>query len=131
MRRILVASLLSAVTLAASAATPKPNDNATLSTAAVAHRVSTGISGPQIENSTTINIPGDASLSSYPNPAKVVLRLSLDETGKSSNIEVVQPLSPTMNARVIEAVREFRWRPATLDNQTIPVDVNLVVQLDH
>ena len=131
MRRIFVASLLSAVTLAASAATPKPNDNASLAATPAAHRVSTGITAPQIENSTTINITGDASLASYPNPAKAVLRLSLDQTGKPSNIQFVQSLSPTMNARVIEAVREFRWRPATLDNQTIPVDVDLIVQVLH
>jgi hypothetical protein len=131
MRRILVASLLSAVTVAASAATPQPNDNASLSTPTVAHRISTGITEPQIESPTTINIPGDASLSSYPNPAKVVLRLNLDETGKASNIHVVRSLSPTMNARVVEAVRTFRWQPAQLDNRTIPVAVNLIVQVQH
>jgi hypothetical protein len=28
---------------------------------------------------------------------------------------------------VIAAVRQFRWRPATLDKQAIPIDVTLKV----
>jgi hypothetical protein len=36
-----------------------------------------------------------------------------------------------MDARVIEAVRQFRWQPAMLNQQAIPVDLTLTVLLQH
>jgi TonB family protein len=61
----------------------------------------------------------------------VVLKLNVDETGSPTHIEVVQSLDPTLDARVVEAVSQSRWRPAVLDNQTIPMNVNLTVEVQH
>jgi TonB family protein len=129
MRRILVASLLSSFVLTAAAATPKPANDA--ATTAPPLAVSTGVTEAQLLHSTKIEIPDDAVIESLPNPAKVVLRINLDETGSPTHVQVVQSLSPAVDARVMQAVRSFRWRPAVLDNQTIPVDVNLIVEVRH
>jgi hypothetical protein len=128
MRRILVASLLSSFALAASAATPQPTKDA--STTATSPMVTTGVTDAQLLHPATITIP-DAELSSFPNPARMILKVNVDETGTPTHVEVVQALTPTVDARVVKAVRQFHWRPAVLDNQTIPMDVNLVVEVQH
>jgi TonB family protein len=129
MRRTLVASLLSSLALTAAAATPShPNDAASTPAAVV---VSTGVTQAQLLHSTQIDIPVEAVLDSVPNPAKVVLRVSLDQAGSPTRVQIVQSVNPIVDARVIKAVQQFRWRPAVLDNQTIPIDVNLIVQVQH
>jgi TonB family protein len=131
MRRVLVASLLSAVTLAASAATPKPVTGTSAATTVIPHSVSTGITGPQLVHQATVHISADSALSTYPNPARMLLRLSLDNTGNPTSISVIRSISPRVDAQVVKAVRDFHWHPATLDNQNIPVDVNLIVEVQH
>jgi len=127
MRRILVASLLSSFALAASAATPKPNSD--LATARVV--VTTGITAPTLDTAAVVHIDGDDSLSSFPSPATMLLHLNVDASGATSQVQVVRPLSPVIDAQVVRAVGKFHWHPAMLDNQTISSDVNLVVQVQH
>lgn len=128
MRRILVASLLSTIALTAAAASPKPaNDASTPATP----MVTTGVTSAQLRYAAKIELPPTAALASLPNPAKMVLKLNLDQTGSPTHVEVVRSLTPELDARVVKAVRQFRWSPAVLDNQTIPIDVNLIVEVQH
>jgi Gram-negative bacterial TonB protein C-terminal len=129
MHRILVASLLSSFALTAAAATPKPASDAT-GAAPAAVVVSTGVTEAQLLRSTKIDIPTDV-VQSFSNPAELVLHVNLDETGTPTHVAVVHSINPEVDTRVMKAVRQFRWRPAVLDNQTIPVDVNLVIQVQH
>ena len=129
MHRILVASLLSSFALTAAAATPKPASDAS-GAAPAAVVVSTGVTQAQLLRSTKIDIPTDV-VQSFSNPAQLVLHVNLDETGTPTHVAVVHSINPEVDTRVMKAVRQFRWRPAVLDNQTIPVDVNLVIQVQH
>jgi protein TonB len=129
MRRILVASLLSSFALTAAAADTKPLNDA--STPATLPAVTTGVTAAQLRYAAKIELPYTPELADTPNPAKMVLKVNVDDTGSPTHVEVVQPLSPTIDARVVQAVRQFRWRPAVLDNQTIPIDVNLIVEVQH
>ena len=129
MHRFLVVSLLSSLALSASAATPKPARDAS-GAAPASFVVSTGVTEAQLLRSAKIDIPTDA-LATLTNPAELVLLVNLDETGTPMGMHVVHSINPEVDSRVMKAVRSFRWRPAVLDNQTIPVDVNLVVQVQH
>ncbi len=128
MRHLLVASLLSSLALTAGAATPKSADATGATPAAVV--VSTGVTEAQLRYSTNIDIPADA-IASITNPAELVLRVNLDETGTPTHVQVVRSVNPTVDGRVMKAVRNFRWSPAVLDNRTIPIDVNLIVSVQH
>lgn len=128
MRRVLVASLLSCVAMTAAAAVDKPATPASGSTATI---VSTGVTAPQLADPAILTISTSDKLTSYPNPARVVLKVSLDATGSPTHVEVVQALTPQVDALVVKAVSQTRWRPAVLDNQTIPSDVNLIVEVQH
>jgi Gram-negative bacterial TonB protein C-terminal len=131
MHRILVASLLSSFALAAAAATPQPNNNAAAATSATNQRVTTGVIAPRLNGSAVVHIHGDAVLDTCPNPAKMLVRLNLDATGNATDVEVLHSISPSVDARLIAAVRQLRWRPASLDNQPIPLTVNLTVEVQH
>jgi len=128
MRRILIASLLSSVALTAAAAPTKPANDASTPTNVV---VSTGVNPPQLVTPGALHVSSNDDLSSYPSPAEVVLKVNVDATGTTSHVEVVHSLTPDLDARVVRAVSQLRWRPAVLDNQTIPASVNLVVQVQH
>lgn len=133
MRRILVASLLSSLTLTAAAATGKPANDASAPTPAPGEvrPVSTGVTSPQLVYSTRIEIPAGELSNAFPNPARLVLKFNLDNTGSPQKIQVLEPITQDVDARVVEAVKQFRWRPAVLDNQTIPVEMKLVVEVQR
>jgi TonB family protein len=129
MHRLLVVSLFSSLALSAAAATPTPTSNGS-GAAPTSFAISTGVTAAQLLRSESIFIP-TAAVNTVSNPAKMVLRVSLDETGTPTDMHIVQSINPEVDSRVMKAVRNFRWRPAVLDNQTIPIDVNLVVQVQH
>jgi TonB family protein len=129
MRRILVATLLSSLTLTAAAATGKPANDAATST--TDRPISTGVTAPQLVYSTKISIAPSELPEAFSNPARVVLNFNLDKTGSPQNIQVKQPLTQPIDARVVEAVRHFRWSPAVLNNQAVPIEMNLIVQVQR
>jgi len=129
MRNTIIASLLlSPMLLTAAANASSPKDDATASTPS--HRVSTGVTPPHIIHSAAVQLsstPKDL----VPNDAQVQLNLKVDEAGMPQDVEVVKSVNPIFDARVVEAVRKFRWSPATLDEQAIPLDLNLVVTVQR
>ena len=131
MRRILIASLLSSLALTAAAASKPANDAAPTPSSEVARPVSTGITRPQMMYSTRIEIPANEIPDAFPNPARAVLKVSLDAGGSPTGIQVLQPLTQEVDARIVAAVKKFRWTPAVLDNMTIPFDMKLVVEVNR
>lgn len=129
MRRVLALSLLSSFALSAAAATGKPATDATTPTSV--RPISTGVTSPRLVYSTKIKIAADELPAAFSNSSRVVLNFKLDQTGSPQNIRIVQPLTQAIDARVVEAVRQFRWTPAILNNQNVPIDMNLVVEVQR
>jgi TonB family protein len=63
--------------------------------------------------------------------AEIALRINLDETGSPTKILVLHSINPQVDARVVEAVRQFRWAPALLNNRPVPVDLTLNVEIQR
>ena len=127
MRRILATSiLLSSLTLPAAAFASTPVDDATAPTPI---RVSTGVTEPVLVDSANLAIPQGYSVSDIPEDAQVGLSLTINAKGQPENIQVTKSFSKLWDARVIETVREFHFKPATVDNQPTSVDMNLVVNI--
>ncbi|MGB6689759.1 MAG: energy transducer TonB [Terracidiphilus sp.] len=133
MRRILTATLLSSFALTAAAATAQQANEASASAPALSdvRPISTGVTAPQLVYSTKIELPAEEIPDAFPNLSRVVLKVKLDQTGSPTAIQVMQPLTQSIDARVVEAVRQFRWRPAVLDNQAVPASVNLIVNVQR
>jgi TonB family protein len=130
MRRILAASLLfSPMLFTAAVSASQPAIDASAPTEL--RSVSTGVTLPTVIHSTNIQFPSDTFREKIPNDAELVLTLSVDEKGNPQNIQVVSPIDKFLDARVVDAVRQFRFTPATLDNQPIPIDMTMDVVLQH
>jgi TonB family protein len=127
MRRILaISTMLSSLALPAAAFASTPVDDATAPTPI---RVSTGVTQPVLVNSAYLDIPSGYSIDAIPTDAQVSLSLTINEKGQPENIQVTKSFSKFWDARVIETVREFHFKPATVDNQPTPVDMNMVVNI--
>jgi TonB family protein len=131
MRRIIVASLLlSPALFTASAVASQPaTDDAAAST--TIRRISTGVVAPHLLKSTNFDIPADAFDAILPPNAEVGLKVNIDEQGNARDIQVIKPVNADLDARVVAAVSKLRFTPAKLDNQVIPLDIDLNVVVKH
>jgi TonB family protein len=127
MRRILAASLLSSICLSAAAATGPSVDVP----ASTPRAISTGVTSPRLVVFRPITITSEELPKAFSNPARVVLKFDLDETGSPRNIRVAEALTQPVDARVISAVRDFRWTPAVLNNKTVPIEMTLIVNVQR
>lgn len=94
-------------------------------------RISTGVVAPVVLNSNNFSISADA-LSSIvtPKPA-VVLGLTVNEKGQAEGVHIVKSVAPKVDEKVLHAVQDFRFRPATLNSQPVPVDLQLTVYVQR
>ncbi|HEY9127033.1 MAG TPA: TonB family protein [Acidobacteriaceae bacterium] len=124
MRPVQMAVLLSSMLVSASAfaAAPKADSVAT----SLPVRVSTGIVAPVMLDTASFHIPADAAAASS---GEVVLSLNVDEKGDARNVRIVKSASPLLDSKVVAAVLQSHFKPATLNNHVIAVDLDLKVKV--
>ncbi|MGA2571716.1 MAG: energy transducer TonB [Terracidiphilus sp.] len=127
MRHILAASLLlSSLIFPAVAKASQPVDDASAPTPV---RVSTGVIAPVLLNTASLALPEGYSVDSIPSDTQVGLSFIIDEKGQPTDIHVSKSYDSFWDARVIDTVRKFHYRPGTVDSQPIPIDMNLTVNV--
>ncbi len=129
--RPIVASgiLLSSLLLPAAARASQPSDDAAASTQAP--RISTGLTAPVLLHSIGLAIPAGVPEDAIPVDAQIGLTLTVDEKGQPQDIHVVKGINPFWDARIIDTVSKFRYRPGAIDEKPIPVDMNLIVNISR
>jgi hypothetical protein len=50
---------------------------------------------------------------------------------KAQDTQVTKSVNSLLDARVVDAILQSRFRPATLDNQPIPISMSLTVGVQH
>jgi outer membrane biosynthesis protein TonB len=128
MHRILVASALLSPLLftAAAVARQTPTDSsATTMTAPV----STGVIPARVVEAHNVKL-NSGYVHWDPAGTEVLLKLNIDQDGTAQVIQVVDSSNPAINGPVIDAVRQFRFSPAKLDNQPIPIDMNMILTVE-
>lgn len=88
-------------------------------------RVSEGIVAPKLIHSASIKWAGDADSTDK----IVVVHFTVDPTGKPVDLSIVSSTNPTMNLRVLEGVKQYRFQPGTLDSSPYSVPMNLEIVL--
>jgi TonB family protein len=89
------------------------------------HRISTGVIEAKLikQHETGLSVadfyPTDLSTE------KMVLHFTVDENGVPQNVKVVKSINPEVDAHVVAAVQQYRYRPAMLDGQAVASDLNL------
>lgn len=146
MRRIILSTLfLSTALVHAQTSTPgqgvtlEARNNETSASAAstdasiptTARRISTGVTFPKLISTPTVSL----SAADFPRidlaAQHMVVSFRVDENGAPQNVRLVKSVSQAVDERVLAAVRQYRFAPGTLDNQTVAVDVNLVVNFQQ
>jgi protein TonB len=109
------------------AATSSAASASDASTAKTSVRVSTGVSQPKLLGTPHITITeSERNLANN----TVVVGLLVDAAGKPQDVQIVKSLGKNLDENVLSAVRQFRFQPAQLDAQAIPVHVNLSIILE-
>jgi TonB family protein len=100
--------------------------NETSSTSSMDVRVSNGIVAPKLIRSANIQWSGD----SYPEDTILVVHLTVQPSGEPANVSIVSSTSPTMNRAVLQAVKQYRFQPGTLDKSpySVPMDLQFVLR---
>jgi hypothetical protein len=117
--------------VSAPAAVAKTEPATDVSSTSHPHRISTGVTWPKL-----ISAP-DLKLSTADFPTTdlaiqhMVVSYQVKESGIPQNIHVVKSVCQTVDQRVLTAIRQYRYSPGTLDDQAVPVDVNLVVNFQE
>jgi outer membrane biosynthesis protein TonB len=94
-------------------------------------RISTGVVAPKLIS--TVQIESDSESDAMPRgfniERKTVVEMTVDATGKPSDLKIVRSLGPVMDHNVLAAVGQYRFAPGTLDGEPTAVPVNLEVVL--
>ena len=125
MRRFFEASALLAIVLfSAAAVASSPATDASSNRAQLARSVMTPAQILYAPKADFTQERGD-----LPHHANVVLQLNVGENGKAEDIKVIKSDDPALDGPVTNAVSKYRFRPATVDNQPIEAQMNLVVRV--
>jgi TonB family protein len=140
MRRVIVATLaLSPMLLHAQANSPaKTQTSAELVAPALTSsdsagtttsvRISTGVNAPKLIH--TVAVESDSDFApTYTFERTAVVTMTVDASGKPTDLKIVQSVNPVMDRNVLNAVSQYRFTPGTLDDQPTAVPVNLAVVL--
>jgi TonB family protein len=84
---------------------------------------------PRVVYAPRIVVPALDLGNTIPADPKVVLNVDLDQTGRPQNVEVVGALNPAVDARVMDTVQQFRWQPALVNDEPVPTETRLVVEV--
>jgi outer membrane biosynthesis protein TonB len=126
MRNILASSLLlSSLFFTAVANASPPSDSAS----APAPRVSTGVTPPRLLNMLSISYSNFPNQSSRPPATQVKVSYLVDALGMPRNIQMVSGINPMWDAAIVQAVSQLRYRPASIDHQSVPMEITLDINL--
>jgi len=99
------------------------------STATPPMRVSTGVIGPKLIHTVEIKADDDWQWRSASKYRTAVVEMIVDETGKPTNLKIVQSAGEKLDKNVIEAVSQYRFRPATVSHQPAAIPVDLTIEI--
>jgi TonB family protein len=92
-------------------------------------RISTGVIAPKLISTVQIESDSIATPRGFSFERKTIVAMTVDATGKPSDLKILRSLGPVMDRNVLAAVSQYRFTPGTLDGQPANVPVNLEVVL--
>jgi TonB family protein len=113
--------------LSAFAAAPPATD---VSATTGSRRISTGVIAPKLIKESKITVATSDFVTEDLASQFVLLHLLVDESGKPQNVQVIKSANPQVDSRVLAAVRDYRFTPATLDDQAVPLELDLRINFE-
>lgn len=102
------------------------NGAAAAATVTTPIRVSTGVVNPVLVHTVSLSQSGILPAGFVRNRS-VALQFTVDKDGKPTNLKVTRSAGEPTDNEVLAAVSEYRYKPATLNGEPIPMDINLNV----
>jgi hypothetical protein len=143
MRRILEASLLlSTVLFTAAAVAGQTTTDATAQTQVTPDSTQAAPDTTQPAPQPTAVVPAQVVYSApvdltavrvegMPNSAELVLDVSVDEYGNARHVSVLDSDDAALDGPVQAAVHKYQFQPATVNNQPVPSELQLVVNVQR
>jgi TonB family protein len=92
-------------------------------------RVSTGVVPPQLLHSIAVPSDMDWEWTVAGNQRTAEVSLTVDATGTPTNVKIVKSAGVDLDRSVVESVGQYRFKPATVDNQAAPMTVDLTLNI--
>jgi len=92
-------------------------------------RISTGVVAPKLISTVEIESDPDRGTQGFNIERKTLVEMTVDATGKPTELKIVGSLGPVMDHNVLAAVGQYRFKPGTLDGAPTAVPLNLHVVL--
>ena len=91
------------------------------------YKIGGRISPPQVLNSVNAEFSDEARRAKY--QGACLISLIVDAEGSPQNLRVVRPLGMGLDEKALEAIRQYKFKPAMKDG-TIPVPVMITIEVD-
>ncbi len=92
-------------------------------------RISTGVVAPKLVTTVAIQEDGSRISQAIATPRETVVSMTVDATGKPTDIKVVKSLGDSMDKNVLAAVSQYRFLPGTVSGQATNFPVNLDIEI--
>jgi periplasmic protein TonB len=89
------------------------------------YHVGGGVSAPQLVFAPDPEFSDEARRAKY--QGVCVVSLIVDAQGNPQRVQVVRHLGMGLDEKAVEAVRQYKFKPATLQGKPVPVEVNIEV----
>jgi hypothetical protein len=120
----------SSTTLQSKLVQPKEiNDSEAVAHSTAPVRISTGVGAPKLIHTVAVESDSNWIPTGFSFERETVVEMTVDTTGKPSDLKIVKSLGPVMDHNVLAAVGQYRFAPGTLDGAPTAVPVNLHVVL--
>ena len=91
-------------------------------------RISSGVVWPKLISEPNFRVSSSDFMGLNMAAQQLVVSFTVDENGKPQNIHLTKSVNPVVDERVLNAVRQYRYLPATLNDEKVAVDINLQVK---
>lgn len=141
MRKALLATLiLSPVLLHAQASSPAQPEIALASSPAAPGaadrvatsrplRISTGVVAPKLIHQVDVSSDNVHPWTNVQINRTVTVGMTVDVTGKPTDLKIVKSAGPIVDKSVLEAVSQYRFQPGTVSDQPVSFPLNLEINL--
>jgi len=89
-------------------------------------RVGTGVSPPKLLSNLQPGFSQEARTAKF--HGKILLGLNVEKDGSATNVHVIRPLGCGLDAKAVEVVQEWKFKPAEKDGE--PVRVAIAVEVE-
>jgi TonB family protein len=93
-------------------------------------RVSTGVIEPKLIHTVAIRQDTIGAVSFGRNQRSAIVSMVVDEDGKPNDLKITKSAGPDLDPNILEAVSQYRFRPATVSGQKTAMSLNLNMDIE-